>query len=354
MRSLSFPALLVAIAVVAAVLACMEAVLLGGDAAAGTPPGWTVNRPPHDVMALAIQGDVVWAGGRDGVVAVDRATGHVVEELSCDRRLDYVRDVIVDRDGTLWVAHDNGLSRYDGRSCRTLDETDGLPDHRVNALLDDTSGRLWVGTARGAAVAEHGGWTIFTTADGLADDMVNAIAEDETSGIWLGSYSASQGGVSRLANGRWQVITTREGLPHANVTAFFAAQDGSIWVGTGLFNRGGAARLESTDASWRVAEVLTRDNGLAGEKVRSIFQTRDGTLWFGSEYNGLTRVSADGMQVLGLEDGLSHPEVKCLAQDADGALWIGTGDGIVRVQALALREFAVESSGSGSRNSNSR
>ena len=36
------------------------------------PDGWTIIRPPHDVMALAIQGDTIWAGGKEGVIGLDR------------------------------------------------------------------------------------------------------------------------------------------------------------------------------------------------------------------------------------------------------------------------------------------
>jgi ligand-binding sensor domain-containing protein len=288
-------------------------------------------------MALAFDGDVVWAGGRDGVVSVSQATGEVIEELDCDRRLDYVRDILVDTQGTLWVAHDDGLSRRDGTGCRTLDEADGLPSHRVNALEIDGLGRLWVGTARGAAVASDGrDWTVYTTANGLADDMVNVILADSAGGMWFGSYSAPRGGISRYADGKWQAITPREGLPHANVTDIVEARDGTVWVGTGLFDRGGAARLENAGGSWRVTEVLTPDDGLAGDKVRSVYQTADGVLWFGSEYDGLTRVTAAGTQVLGVENGLPHREVKCLAENRDGTLWIGTRDGLARVEARAL------------------
>ncbi|NYT06355.1 MAG: hypothetical protein GKC04_08345, partial [Methanomicrobiales archaeon] len=38
------------------------------------PEGCVIVRPPGEVTTLLIDGDVVWTGGKDGVILVDRTT----------------------------------------------------------------------------------------------------------------------------------------------------------------------------------------------------------------------------------------------------------------------------------------
>lgn len=300
------------------------------------PAGWQIIRPPHEVSALAIQGNVIWAGGKDGVVGVDRFTGRIVAELACDGQLVYTRALLVDRNGILWIGHQDGLTRYDGSACVTYTEKDGLPDSQVNALLETHNGEIWVGTSRGAAYHDVAGWHVLTVADGLADDMVNVMLEDSEGGMWFGSYTAPRGGLSYLKYGQWQIFSTSNGLPHNGINALLEDQSGHIWAGTGMLDRGGAAVFVYGESGLVLEDVLASSDGLAGNNVRSIYQDRDGVFWFGSEYDGIARLDTGSWQVLTVEDGLSDPEVKCIVQDEDGNLWLGTMDGITRISAQAL------------------
>jgi ligand-binding sensor domain-containing protein len=310
------------------------------------PIGWQIIRPPNDISALAIQGNIVWAGGTDGVVGLDRTKGNVIQSVECNPPLAYVRALLVDRQGELWIGHQSGLTSYDGNSCRTLTHADGLPSDRVNALLQDRSGRLWIGTSCGAAVYDGKTWRALNTTNGLADDMVNVMLEDRQGGIWFGSYVAPRGGISYLKNGSWQKFSTENGLPHNNIDAFFEDKEGNLWAGTGLYDRGGAVRFAPTKSGWAIQEILTSRDGLAGNKARSIFQDRDGMLWIGSEYDGLARREAGSWRVLTEKDGLSDPEVKCIVQDVDGNLWMGTKDGVTRLNATALNALHNQSEAS--------
>src|SRR5207248_380789 len=90
----------------------LTALLLWVLPAPVVPPGWMLIRPPHEVSALALQGDVVWAGGEDGLVAIDRLTGRLQTLPPGAPRLRAVKDLLVDRAGVLWIAHGHGLTRF--------------------------------------------------------------------------------------------------------------------------------------------------------------------------------------------------------------------------------------------------
>jgi len=315
-------------------------VFLQGSAIQGkgnaSPGGWSVIRPPSDVDALVVGPQEIWAGGKDGVFRLDLETLQVSGPVNCGHPVEYVRALVLDADGTLWIGHDRGLSRRDSAGCVLLTEQDGLPDPRVNALLRDRAGRLWVGTWGGAAVLSDGVWRTLTSRDGLLVDMVSVIMEDAQGGMWFGSAVAPQGGLSILQDGGWQHLSTDEGLPHNNINALVQDSQGAVWIGTGLMDRGGTARLIQQDGAWSVKEVFDSQDGLAGNKGRSLMIDRGGRTWVGSEYDGLSRRDQSGWKVLTVQDGLSHNEIKVMLQDDAGNLWIGTRDGITRIDSRDL------------------
>lgn len=51
-----------------------------------------------------------------------------------------------DKDGFMWFATENGLSRYDGTHFKNFTVKDGLPDNEVLKVFADSKGRVWIAT----------------------------------------------------------------------------------------------------------------------------------------------------------------------------------------------------------------
>ncbi len=363
-----------------------------GPEARESPEGWQVIRPPREVSALAEWRGFVWAGGADGLYAIDPAGGEptpgAVASLEGAAHLRYISSLLVDRQGRLWVGHDAGVTVYapqppmnggasGGETGPTLagaqdtipglsyTVADGLPHSMVRCLAEDSTGRIWAGTYRGAAVIEDGRIAVVDSVGGLIGDAVRVILADSSGGLWFGATEAPRGGLSLLANGSWQYFTTENGMPHNNINALMEDDDGAVWVATGFYDRGGVARLvadrggavSGADAAggkghrhWVVAGTWDRTSGMPGAKARSLFQTADGCLWMGTEYDGVLRVPPRefkgglppaelGGRVFTQANGLAHNEVKVMLQDADGNLWLGTSDGLTRITASVLAQM---------------
>jgi len=290
------------------------------------PEGYAIVRPPQEVSALALQGDIVWAGGTGGLYAIDRREARPLPLPDGAPNLRRVRDLLVDDEDRLWIAHRGGLAALHDGEWRAWTGADApLPGAALSLWLD-RDGRLWVGGESGLAVREGEGWRRITTDDGLGTPEVDVIFQASTGAMWFGSASPTRGGLSRFDGESWQFFTVREGLTHNSVNAIIEAVDGTLWFATGFADRGGATRL--ADGVW---SGLSRQDGLAGEKVRSVFQDQAGRLWFGSEYDGLAILSEGSWRILTPNEGLSGWEVKEIVQDADGAYWLGTEDGVTRI-----------------------
>jgi signal transduction histidine kinase/ligand-binding sensor domain-containing protein len=65
---------------------------------------------------------------------------------------DRINALLQSRDGSVWVASNNGLHRFFHRAWIENGVEDGLPDASVREVCEDRRGRVWVATARGPAV----------------------------------------------------------------------------------------------------------------------------------------------------------------------------------------------------------
>ena len=301
------------------------------------PDGWKIIRPLDGILSMVIQGDTVWVGTKNGLYQVDRKSETIIGQVKTDPPLTYVKALLLDKNGLLYIGHFNGLTTFDGNTYRTYTTEDGLPDNRVNSLLQTGDGTVWVGSWGGASAFSGGRFSTLTRSDGLADDMVNVMLQDDEGGMWFGSAVAPAGGITYVKDGRFQVFTTANRLPHDDVTSLYQDRDGNVWAGTGLLYRGGAAKFTFSGSNWTISQTFSKSDGLAGEKVRSIFQDNDGTIWFGAEYDGMTSFSNGKWRTFNEKNGLSGSEVTCTLQEGDGTLWFGTSSGITRMTYAAAQ-----------------
>lgn len=299
------------------------------------PAGWVWAPDSGATLTLALQGGVVWAGGKTGLYRLDRKTGALLEHVALGTAGLHVRSLAVDADGALWVGHLDGLIRYaDGRT-RSYGERDGLPNKRVNALLA-VGARLYVGTGAGLVVLENGTFRTPSWAVRLPSKIVNVLFRSSEGCLWVGSSSDPEGGVARVQEGRVDVIRVGQGLPHPYVQAFAEEAPGRVWAATGQFDKGGAVLLPTTGPMVPL-RTLHRSDGLAGEKVRSLGRDADGRMWFGSESDGLAILGSEGASlVLTTRDGLPHNEITAIRRDGEGTMWLATLEGVVRVPKEAI------------------
>jgi iron(III) transport system substrate-binding protein len=320
MRTLTVATLVVATVFFVTYRACHEPPL---------PAGWTMVRPPHNTSALAIQASVVWVGGEDGLVAIDRLTSAVTPARAGQPPFVDVRDLLVSRDGALWIAHRAGLTRYADGRWRTYGPADGFPAGPSLALDEDRQGGVWIG-GEGWLVRYDGQAPPTIFAGGrLPVSQVDTIFEDRRGAIWVGSASPVAGGLACFDHGEWRTYSTRDGLVHNSINQIAEDRQGGVWVAAGFASRGGASRF--ADGRWT---TVTHQDGLAGEKVGSVVEDGSGRLWFGSEYDGVAVRDRDRWSVFTPKTGLAGWEVRDIVQDPEGVVWLATENGVSRIAQL--------------------
>lgn len=302
------------------------------------PSGWQTIRPPNDVMAMVEYEDAIWAGGRDGLMLIDRETGELIREVELDGDFKFVTALILDPTGdTLWVSHLNGITQLRGKSWKTYTTSDGLLDDQIFSLGYGPEGTLWVGTAKG--VMRFDGLTFHSAPEDVAvlQRAVSVIFLDGQDRMWFGNGQTTDGGLVMFDGDVWHEFSIENGLVHNMVNAIVEDGDGLVWIGTGFANLGGMSLYDGAS----MMNFAVKD-GLAGPKVRSLYLDAAENLWAGSEYDGIALIGRSGRSIFTPKDGLAGWEVKATLQDSEMNLWLGTENGLTRIEREAWEQLVKD------------
>jgi ligand-binding sensor domain-containing protein len=257
---------------------------------------WTTFANGDDVLALQLEGDLLWAGTRGGGLLrwdTQRKTYRQFLRPQDPLGGNRIQDIAIDGLGRKWLATDGGLTVFADQG--TADEADdlwytylrsntagGLPSDDLQAVAVDGD-RVWVGGAQ---------------------------TRDAATGAWSG------GGLGRLDTG---------GSPEI---------EDDTWSGVTTFQ---STYSRSPDGSEHV--------GLVSDTINDLALTQDGRLWVATDPHWWLRPAPDPDEppiwVQG-HGGISHLDTKGTPDDVSDDVWTGNScldaelTVTCRVQAIAI------------------
>ncbi|TAE75614.1 MAG: hypothetical protein EAZ85_02145 [Bacteroidetes bacterium] len=231
------------------------------------------------------------------------------------------KDIVQDKWGFIWVASDEGVSRFDGRGFLNFKKE--LPINYTKGLFKTKSGRLLIINDLGVLEAISKPDTIIFrtilqgTNNALDDKKVmypKEAFEDCHGNVWISEPSS----VLRYNAG----ATKRYVLPkELNTTVYtrsftFAETScGRLYVGAFM------GKILSYNESKDSFEVLNLPNDFKLVEISAILPINPNTIWVGDR-NGITEISInDKIEVKKIAEVAS---VSCMAKDISGDFWIGT------------------------------
>jgi diguanylate cyclase (GGDEF)-like protein len=286
--------------------------------------------------------------------------------------IEWARDVLEDREGSIWIAS-LGMHRMLGRGeLTTYDRRSGLPNAVIWCFLWDHAGRLLVGTDLGLARSTATGWE---TVPGTAGHQIRTVIEDADGTLWMAGSPAE---VLRVGS------ETRT-YPVSGRTVFKLVRDadGALWAatrGAGLLRKANnedrftpvavpngtsdetfrGVMIDSRGRVWATGEhgiacldhgiwrrYTTRD-GLAPNHAAYIVETASGDFlatYF--EPLGAVRFSIDDRAAMHIVDhldtsrGLSANKIFLIGEDAYRRLWVGTGVGVDLVNGPLIEHLGM-------------
>ncbi len=209
----------------------------------------------------------LWVATNDGLNRFNAATGRftVYKPDAQKRIVDYL-ELVEDQEGALWLGTDSsGLHRFDPATGKftsyehDMDRPGTLSNNRVNSVHFDRSGTMWVGTQNGLDKfdSKAGTFTVYTQRDGLPGNAIGCILEDDHSNLWM----STNNGIARFdpQSAAVNSYSTAEGLPGPDLTgwgACFTNRSGEMFFGG--FNGATVFHPDSVaDPSYAPPVVLT-------------------------------------------------------------------------------------------------
>lgn len=305
----------------------------GEVSVANEEDGWKHYLYESEFSCLLQKEKEIYAGGANGLYRIDTESGNTEEVYMGQKSLSMVRGLAEDKQGRLWIGHQNGLTILEGDASFTLGKKDGLLNAQVLDILFLDDDKTLISTFDGVGmIAEDKVESFIQEAAYLPSATIKVLYKDSRDYLWYGAFSGVGGGVSCQKEDAFQLFNIENGLVHNNITAITETPEGDILIGAGLHTKGGANRLAFKDGTWQIVETLTHLDGLAGEKVRMIYIDRFGCYWYASEYDGVAIMADDRQKLLlTVENGLTHNEVKRILEDDQGNMWLATKSGITMI-----------------------
>jgi PAS domain S-box-containing protein len=222
------------------VIYAADAALLRLDPVAGTS---VRLGPPRDLageamLTVAYQPGTVWAApGQGGLLRMTEAGAVWAREVVTGGSAhELYSQLVVDRDGRLWAAGNEGLSVREGKTWHRFTHSDGLASTSTAYLVVRASGEICVAYTQGFGITcfRYDGHLRdlhhLTHATGLANDKIYLLGEDA-----LGRLYAGMGiGIDVIDGATIEHFSTASGLAGNDcaATAFLADPSGTVMFGT--------------------------------------------------------------------------------------------------------------------------
>ncbi len=292
-----------------------------------------------------------------------------------------INDIFQDSRQFIWVATDQGLSRFDGFKFTNFTRKEGLMDNEILAIHEDLHHRLWLLTANGKLCFLNDG-SVFSSSNTyylkkLPKALYNSAYAAKDSSIWLGTehkgfvkitdnqlhhYNIKDGAqlfyeekndtlVSVIAYeqpyrafqiNQEEILlaypdsllikkgkTEKSLLPNKKqffseqVTDILKDKNGYYWIA----KRGGGI------IGFQVEENKVTDHKrmLEEKTITSILEDKEGNWWLGTPNEGLLLITNQMANVIDQTNGLSSNEIHVIEKDQDGQWWIGGNNGIIQM-----------------------
>ncbi|MGG6342204.1 sensor histidine kinase [Stenotrophomonas indicatrix] len=240
-----------------------------------------------------------------------------------------------DHNGRLWAAVNGGLRWFDGQRWQAPSADEGVPQRRVQWLLQDSHGTFWV-LADLHIWKRPAGKTAFENT-GIAVSQMATLVESPQGEIWLADRIR---GTSPLANAQGLLPPSeREArrMPDLVAARLQFTADGALWAT--LSPHGGVARVTFDGQQAMRIERFDTPQGLTATSAVPVIADREGNLWVGTNL-GLNRFRARSVQTLAV--GPSDP-YRSLVRGSDGRVY-GYGEDLklFDLQRPLLSESAAQ------------
>ncbi len=247
----------------------------------------------------------------------------------------FIRDILIDKEGFLWLATQDGLNQYNGYNFKNFkhnsSDTTSLPENFIFCLAEDSSGNIWAGTKErglGKYIKKLDYFKTYSTKNNLQSNAIQKIFTDHHGGVWVGTAN----GLSKYNPVTDKFINYRI-APGSSfneiVYCFDELNQQTLLAGTSF---GGIFYFDSTLNKFENFNYYSGDSLVPLRIDTKAILAEDTVIWFGNYADGLFRYSIKTKQLKNYVTSnnvhsIGSNEIKAIYRDSRNNLWIGCING---------------------------
>ena len=246
-----------------------------------------------------------------------------------------INSLCFDKEGSVWLSTGkNGLIRITGSSFGNYITRTVLGNERVN-IISEAGSKIYIGSDDGTVeILENGVSTAMPISTSLHGTGIRDIYVDKQNKIWLASYA----GVLIKSNTHEKLLTVSDGLPALDVRIIFPDKEGNVWVAT---RTGGIAKMKDE----KVVAVYNKKHGMPSNHILSLDEDKDGNILAGTHSGGLVKITKGGkLEVYHLKDDDSGVLIFNTYIDEQNAVWAVTIQGLYYFDGKKFKKIILEGS----------
>lgn len=275
---------------------------------------------PSGILALAQTADgYLWIGAVDGLYRFDG--------VSFERyQAGLVYALLSRPNGDLWIGLNAAITLLRNGKATTYTVREGVPPGKVAGFAVDAEGSIWVATNVGLARFEGDRWKEVGQDWNFPGKFAMGMCLDRNGTFWVATEST----IVFLPRGEHKFRTT--GLSTRQVWMIVEAPNGKLWMAE--TNR--SVRPMPIGSDLEPSDKTEIDLGSIG-----IVFDREGSLWISTIGKGMRRVaipehlgnhkyedSDETVEKFNSDDGLSNNIVTAILKDRENNIWVGTNNGL--------------------------
>jgi len=253
-----------------------------------------------------------------------------------------IYNILQDRKGFIWIASEEGLNKFDGKSFTHFSVNSGrysLSHNHTQTLLLAPDGNIWAGTSDGLNIYDYKSDSIIKVRKNTSplklvyNDITFLTSGIDKNKTWIGTYG---NGVNYF-NWQEQKFHTLK-LPKIKniqsplyVMSLLEDDNNRLWIGT---QQNGLYRYDFNDK--KLNYYVLPDNS---QFIRTIYQDSFRRIWIGTSkgcylYNETT----NHLDLINYPSGLNNNSIGIIKEDHAGKIWIGTEQFLMN---FSVRSFSL-------------
>ncbi len=277
----------------------------------------------------------LWLAHAHGMVEmIDPVEDKVKKQYGIDNQLtasNHEWNIFVDRDMDLWLyVRDKKVGLYYLNTSTGVSKILGdgtLSSDILRSIIQLEGGELWIGTDHGGiSILDKATWNIkHLSSDpdipgSLTSNNVNHLLKDRDEGVWVSTTKSSVSYYVKGSNNFPHFKIDRKFPAFNDMSSFVEDRDGIIWIGTN-----GKGILSFNKKSHHFESITEKVNGHSPSVIVSLLYDSKGTLWIGTYLEGLYQYDGKRFTKFSFSDrALNDLSIWEIFEDSKGDIWIGT------------------------------